>query len=182
MWAVPRNVWITAAHIPGVYNVEADEESRIFREDREWALSHDIFDRICQQFGPLEVDIFATRVNTKLRRFHSWLPDPDAECIDTFTTDWGPLNIYAFPPFCLIGRVLQKIVADKVTGVIVVPDWPTKSWYAMLNKMTVAQPMLIPVNNDTLYLPCSVNHPNRKHPLSGTLNLKACMVCGRDFY
>ena len=46
MWAWNKNIWLTAAHIPGIYNVEADKESRVFREDREWALTPNVFDKI----------------------------------------------------------------------------------------------------------------------------------------
>lgn len=42
LWVVPLQIWLSAAHIPGVENTEADEESRFYRDDLEWSLNdHD---------------------------------------------------------------------------------------------------------------------------------------------
>lgn len=41
-----------------------------------------------------------------------------------FTTSWSHLNFYAFPPFNLITKVLQKIRNDKTVGTLVVPVEP----------------------------------------------------------
>lgn len=38
LWCIERNLWITAAHIPGKLNVIADSESRKTYQDTEWKL------------------------------------------------------------------------------------------------------------------------------------------------
>jgi ribonuclease HI len=111
-WAVETNVSLTAAHIAGNKNVEADEESRLFNDNLEWTLNSKYFDQACAQWGTPTIDLFATRINTKLPRFCSWMPDPDAEIIDAFTVSWEGEYIYAFPPFSLLGKVIQKIIAE----------------------------------------------------------------------
>ena len=78
------------------------------------------------------MDLFASRLNAKLPRFYSWRPDPDAKIVDAFTVPWNQNMFYAFPPFCLVGKVLQKIVQEQATGIVVVPDWDTKAWFIML--------------------------------------------------
>ena len=35
--------------------------------------------------GPLEVDLFASRLTTQLPRFYSWRPDPQSEAVDAFS-------------------------------------------------------------------------------------------------
>jgi ribonuclease HI len=179
-WAVTQNNWLTPAHIPGIENVEADEESRKFRDDREWTLRQDIFQEICREFGTPTIDLFATRLNCKVPRFNSWLPDPDAETIDSFTTPWSGEYFYAFPPFCLLGRVVQKIIQERTEGILVFPNWPTKSWYTVIQKMFVMKPMHIKVTNDVLSLCSSNSHRNQcsTHPLAGTLTLIACKLHG----
>ena len=107
-WAYDRNIWLTATHIAGVENVEADEASRKFRDEIEWTLSDENFQTICDRFDTPHVDLFATRLNNKAERFYSWFPDPMAEQIDSFTVSWAGDLGYAFPPFGLVGRVLQK--------------------------------------------------------------------------
>ena len=41
--AINRGNWLPAAHIPGTSNVSADDLSRNFKADTEWALSNDVF-------------------------------------------------------------------------------------------------------------------------------------------
>jgi hypothetical protein len=175
-WAVDRNVWLTAAHIAGVLNVEADEESRKFRDNLEWTLRADIFSDICAKFGVPTVDLFASRLNCQVPRFYSWLPDPDAEIIDAFTTSWEGEYAYAFPPFNLIGRVLQKMIWERVDGVLIVPNWPTKSWFSMLTRLMQVEPMRIKINANELFIPCRNETGMTSHPLAGKLELWACQL------
>ena len=37
-WAIARDIWFSAAYIPGDSNVVADFHSRCFHENKEWAL------------------------------------------------------------------------------------------------------------------------------------------------
>ena len=47
---------------------------------------------------------------------------------------------YVFPPFILVGRCLQKIRGDGATGLLIVPMWPTQSYFGSLLSMLVDQP------------------------------------------
>ena len=38
-WAIHRNIWLTATHIPGKENIEADKESRKQEQRTEWVLN-----------------------------------------------------------------------------------------------------------------------------------------------
>ena len=126
LWAIELNIWLNVAHVPGVENIVADQESRVFKDEIEWILHDEQFQRIVNKFGMPQLDTFATRLNNKVERFHAWKPDPQAEAIDTFMTSWKNAFFYAFPPFCLIGKVLKKVIWEKAQGIILVPDWPTK--------------------------------------------------------
>ena len=55
------------------------------------------------------IDLFASRTNKQLTPFVSYKPDPEAIAVNAFNLSWKPYSFYAFPPFCLISRVLQKI-------------------------------------------------------------------------
>ncbi|CAB3992942.1 Hypothetical predicted protein [Paramuricea clavata] len=39
IWCIQKNIWVSATHIPGVTNVEADKKSRQFDVHTEWALN-----------------------------------------------------------------------------------------------------------------------------------------------
>ncbi len=174
-WCIERNIWITASYLPGKLNTEADAKSRKFNDRTEWMLSKQAFKRIEQEFGKPEIDLFASRLNAQLDRYVTWFPDPHAESVDAFTLDWGTLSFYAFPPFCLISKCLQKIIRDKAMGLMVVPNWPTQAWFPSLKSMLVEEPMLIPKRIDLLSQP--VTHA--PHPLHDRLDLLCCRLSGK---
>ena len=38
LWCIKNKIWVSATHIPGSKNVEADQESRVFHDNTEWSL------------------------------------------------------------------------------------------------------------------------------------------------
>ena len=116
-----------------------------------------IFCQIQAKWGPLEVDMFASRLTTQLERFFSWRPDPETEARDAFHQDWKTLQGrgYANPPWNLVGRVLNKVQQDQETLVLVAPVWKSQPWYPKLLEMMVDFPILLPPRED-LILP---THP-----------------------
>jgi hypothetical protein len=128
-WCYKNNNWISASHIPGTTNVRADKESRSKNDNMEWDLSLHAFEEICCTFGTPEIDLFASRLNNKVDKYFSWKPDPQALAIDAMSENWQDKFFYAFPPFNLVGPVLQKIELENCTGIVVVPKWPTQTWW-----------------------------------------------------
>lgn len=77
-----RGSWLTALHLPGVLNVEADVAS-----SPEWMLRKDMFRDITHHFYLPEIDHFASRLNHQVPLFVSWLPDTRAAAVDAFQLD-----------------------------------------------------------------------------------------------
>ena len=102
--------WVTATHIPGIFNEEADIESRKHETRTEWMINRKYFEKIIKSlnFKPT-VDLLATRLNTQLPHFISLRPDPESKGVNAFTFSWENLSFYAFPQFTCIPKVLQKI-------------------------------------------------------------------------
>ena len=96
-WAAERSIWLSAAHIPGIINVVSDKFSRNFADHKEWALSQDLFDKICDRLYTLDIDLFDTRLNNKILPYMSWKPNPEAYSVDAFTLCWEPFLGYYFP-------------------------------------------------------------------------------------
>ena len=127
-WSIKRNIWLTPVHIPGIYNVEADKGSRKFNDNLEWSIDNDVFKRITDIAGVPCIDLFATRLNKKVGKYFSWKADPGTYGVNAFDQCWNFKLMYAFAPFSLIPKILQKIQLDKATAVImIVPIWPTQS-------------------------------------------------------
>ena len=149
-WCLERKISLVAQHIPGKVNFRADFLSRHLRDRTDWILNPELFSVINQQWGPIEVDLFASRFSAQLPLFYSWRPDPEAEATDAFAQDWNAKRGYAHPPWCLITRVLFKVQAQQASLVLVAPVWPTQVWFPVLVSMLVDIPILLPMKQDTL--------------------------------
>ena len=101
LWA---NVHISAAHIPGVCNITADEKLRNVSDATEWQLNHSHFQKICTIFGTPDIDLFASRLNRQVSKYVSWHPETEAHAIDAFSLKCSYNLCYIFPPFSMIGK------------------------------------------------------------------------------
>ena len=119
-------------------------------QDTEWKLDSDVFERISTYWGRPSIDLFAFRLNFQLRPFVSWKPDPEAFAIDALSISRKEQNFYAFPPFAVINRVLQKAEQDQAHGIIFVPLWTTQTWFPRLLHMLIDYPLLLPCHPQLL--------------------------------
>ena len=90
---------------------------------------------------------------------------PDPESMAAFTLSWSGIQFYAFPPFCIIPSMLQKITKDKVQGAVVVPYWPNQPWFPRLASMLTLEPALLSAREDMPQLPMDMRAKRhlRKH-------------------
>ena len=174
LWCLERDIWLSTAYVAGTSNIDADHESRVFNDRTEWKLCSAVFQDIVSLWGTPAIDLFASRLNTQLRNFVSWKPDPEASYVDAFSISWTDLYSYAFPPFSLIGQFLHKLEEDGGESILVAPVWATQPWYPQLLQMTVDHPRLLPPLPDLLTLPGT----QRRHPLS-KLVLAAFKLSGK---
>ena len=120
-WAKMQGVWISAAHIPGQYNIEADKKSRQFKDTTEWMLSKEAFSFITKQFSQADIDLFTTRANKNFNKYISWKPDSDSIATDAFSVTWEKYLNYCFPTFSLIWQVLTKIKKESANTILITP-------------------------------------------------------------
>lgn len=173
-WCIHRQIWITASYLPGIDNHVADRRSREFNDQLEWMLDKEIFRQCCEQFGKPEIDLFASRLNTQLDRYVSWNADPGAEAFDAFSQTWNKYYFYAFPPFSLIGRCLSKIEQEQAEGIIIVPKWPTQTWFPRLLNLLTEEPVSLPNCKNLLTQPSTGD----LHPLHNQIVLLCCRLSG----
>ena len=129
------------------------------------------------------MDLFASRLNHKVTRYCAWQPDPGALVIDSFTMSWGSEKlVYAFPPFSIAHKVLQKMIYGEAIWFVVAPFWPTQPWFSLFTKLICGIPVTFEVNTNELYLPFScvgdMKQPGT-HPLAGQLTMVAALCNGR---
>ena len=119
-----------------------------------------------------QFDLFPSRLNRHSPIYWSFKPDPHASYIDAFTLSWSDKHFYCFPPFSCVLQVLQKIIQDKATGIMVVPMWPTQSWYPIM----ISRLVLPPSKN----LPSLPAFPEENHPLHRIMSLLICLLSGNN--
>ena len=175
-WCILHGVWLTVAHILGKSNTEADRESRLSRKEIEWCLDRSIYSAVIQKLDVIpDIDLFASRLNHQLKPYIAYRPDPGALAVNAFHISWKEDTFYAFQPFCIIQRVVQKINIDQATGIIIVPNWPTQTWWPYLMSMLINYPIILPRKTRTLFLPAQ---PQEIHLLQKKLELLACHLLG----
>lgn len=155
--ALRWNVQLQPVHLPGVDNLIADRLSRIDPPSNEWSLSKSAFDLICDEFGRPTIDWFAAHRNALLPRYAARRVDLNATFIDAFSTSWSNEFGLWVPPINLIPRVVQRIISDDAHGVLVVPAWPSRPWWAQVTALARRQ-ILLPYS-------AMVPAPQGRHPL-----------------
>ncbi|XP_058021197.1 S1 RNA-binding domain-containing protein 1 isoform X2 [Ahaetulla prasina] len=150
LWVERNLLSLTAEHISGVSNVQADWLSRQVIDQAEWRLHPDLFNDLSRRFGTPLVDMFATRQNTQLPRFFSRFPDPLAEGVDALRSPWPEGLLYAFPPLSIIPRVVRWILEEQAEVILIAPHWPRRSWFADLKSLSVAPLWRIPPSRVSL--------------------------------
>jgi len=106
-----RYLTIEAVYLANELNFEADSESRASQDASDWRLNRSVFHRI-SRLHLVDVDLFASAWNAQLSSFCSWKPQPGASNINAFSLNWNTYFDYAFPPFSLIFKCLEKILVQ----------------------------------------------------------------------
>lgn len=172
LWAEERNIYLSATFIPGVHNCAADAQSRTLHDNMEWQLCPKTFKNLCMIWGTPCIDLFASRLNYQTPNYVSWKPDPSAVAVDSFSVSWGSGLVYVFPPFAVLGKVMQKIKRDEAEAIVVVPLWTTQPWFSALLRLLT----------DVIYLlprpaVCLRSHAQHQQPPQ-RLRLMACRLSG----
>lgn len=174
-WCVQKHIWITVYHIPGKLNTRADALSRQkLNDDMEWSLDINVFKKVMNIFGQCNIDMFASKKNCRLPKYVSYTPDCKAVAINAFSLRWNNYSAYMFPPFSLIGSVLQKIEQDEADATLVVPLFSTQPWFPRLLQMTIEQPRILPPIRKTLW------HPDKRLHRLKKMHLGAFRVSGKS--
>ena len=176
-WCESKHLWISAFHIPGRFNIRADELSRAKRKcsvDMEWALQQDIYDKIVAKMGQsCDIDLFASQHNNKVSTFISYVPNKGAIAVNAFSVIWNYTLHYAFPPFSLIGRVIQKMCEDQAEVILIAPLFPSQPWFPPVMKQICGTCFVLPKTDRILYQPGT----QKQHNLT-TMRLAAFHLSG----
>ena len=109
-WTKSLDIHLDSRYLPGQSNVLADPLScRDQVIGTEWSLHLQVATALLRAWGSPSRDLFVTRFNTKLPLSCFLVPDPQAVFDDVFRHPWDNLDVCAFPPFPLVGRVVARV-------------------------------------------------------------------------
>ena len=163
-WCERKGIWISAAHIPGVENVEADKLSRDMHVDTEWKLDQALlYDALTILDVQPTIDLFASRINTQFALYASYRADPQTHVTDCFSVHWGDFSVYCFPLSVSYGECYRRQSGRK-PGAVVAPTWKKQPFWPVLMTMLTERPALLSARETLLTQPSDVTlrHPLRK--------------------
>ena len=126
----------------------------------DWSLHPQVARSLLRVWGNPSIDLLATSLNAKLPLYCSLVPDPQAVFEDAIRHPWDDLDLYAFPPFPLVGRVIAPVrELSRVAMTLVAPHWPEKEWFADLLLLLTQPPLALPWWDSLLRQPhCNLFH------------------------
>ena len=154
------NLAIDVHYVPSRDNM-ADAPSRAC-SDLDCMLSDNAWNSVERRFGPHSFDLMALDGNCRrdrsglmLPHYSPW-PTPASKGVNAFAQPI-PLehNIYAFPPFVLLGPLLRYFLGQGFQGALtlVVPDLrPRRFWWALLQSVAVDRLLLGRKGDDAVLL------------------------------
>ena len=117
--------------IPPTKNEKTNYISRLIHFD-DWQITQYFFLSLEELWGAHTVDCFADFYIAKLSRFFSRFWSPGASGIDFFAQELSSENCLVVPPVSLVARVIHYLSLQKAMATLVVPSWPSSSFWRLL--------------------------------------------------
>jgi hypothetical protein len=100
----------------------------------DWGLEESVYAKLKGRCNEFNVDLFAADYNFRVDTFFSPVPSQFGIGLNSFCYDWSKFGFgYACPPIKLIGAAIKHAVMCRREGVMVVPFWPTSSFWKFLS-------------------------------------------------
>ena len=148
-----NQVQLQIKHLAGVLNERADRLSRQV-SPYEWMLHPQIFKMIDSMWGRHTIDRFASWRTAQIAKYNSYFSDPGTAAVDALAQPWRGENNFINPPFHLLSRVLQKLIAEEATATIIAPWWPNQPWFRSILRHSIRPPFQIK-NSPNIMLKCT---------------------------
>ena len=136
----------------------------------EWSLHPQVAKMIIRKWGVADHRPVRDPPQREAFLYCSLIPDPQAVFEDALRHPWKDLNVYVFPPFRLVERVVARVrETSNLSMTLVTPLWPEKTWFADLFLLLTQPPLELSPWDHLLRQP----HFNRFHGGTHALNLHA---------
>jgi hypothetical protein len=157
-----HNIRIQVHRIPTHFNGHADSLSRN-KPLPEWHLLPAGVAQVTSVFGPISLDLFASRRAHIHPRYVSLdATDTAAVWTDAFSRSWSGENVWLFPPPFEIPRVLRHLqLHAHGTFLLLTPLWKKAFWHPHLLHLTPHPPLHLQ-NFPSVFLDCATGRAPAK--------------------
>lgn len=94
-----------------------------------------------------------------------------------FTFSWHNLRPYIIPPICLISRIINNIIEDRVEqSIIIFPLWQIQSWFSLLLLRIISIPIRLPKHKDLI----TTGLGEGRQPIQSKMTLVAAAISGDE--
>ena len=130
------NMWLSISFVPGQKNLDSDFASCQLNPATEMTIPDEVFHSVCIElnFYP-SVDMMASRINNKCKKYFSFCPDPFCLGVNTFYANWNHCKMYIFSPISLNSQVMAKLEADGRTALVAIPEHRSQTWFGHLLRL-----------------------------------------------
>jgi hypothetical protein len=99
----------------------------------DWGLQEYVFKALCEKSNEFNIDLFAADFNYRVQTFFSPVPSFFGSGLNAFCYDWSQFGFgFACPPVKMIAAAIKHAVMCRSEGVMVLPFWPTSSYWKFL--------------------------------------------------
>ena len=78
------------------------------------------------------------------------------------------LKFFIFPPFSLVAKSISKTIQEKLSGIMVIPWWPTRNWFHNNDAVTCRLTHLFPQKKSRIDTTTSLEQITSTVPQSTT--------------
>jgi hypothetical protein len=151
-FCLERKILLTAEYLPGLENSIADSLSRVESNWSEAQLHPHLFSLVETRWGPHTLDCFAAQTNAQCAKYVSLRLDTSTIYTDFLSRPASRKeNLWAFPPFALVGRLLRKIEEEEIPSItLLIPAWPAQPWWPVFPHLLADWPMVLPPHKTPL--------------------------------
>jgi hypothetical protein len=127
-----KHIQLSVDWVPRENNEMADELSKVV-DNNDWQVTVRIFDYYNQRYGPFTIDLFASNVSHKTKRFYSKYWCMHSSGVDAFAYEWAGEHCWMVPPPNLIPKTLKHAKECNAKGVLVIPRWQSAPFWPLVH-------------------------------------------------
>ena len=106
-----------------------------YKDTDDWGINEEAFQTLETIGGAsFTLDCFAYSTNARCSKYYSLVLSPHCSGINAFQQSWGEDYCYVCPPVKLVIDVYSHFVQNPSQGVLVIPYWPTNSFWPVITK------------------------------------------------